>query len=162
MELHLVAAIGPRSEIGVAGGLPWRLPEDLRRFKAITMGHAIVMGRKTFESIGRPLPGRRNLVVTRGEAGFPEGIEVARTIEEALAMARQSDPAPMVIGGGEIYRATLPWATHLHITHVDDEVAGADAFFPAIEPREFEVVAEEPATTPGLRFVEYRRRPALT
>lgn len=156
--LHLVAAMGRDRAIGKAGALPWRVPEDLKRFKALTTGHAVIMGRKTFESIGRPLPNRRNLVVTRGGASLPEGVEACGSLEAAILLARQADPEPMVIGGGEIYRESLPLATHLHLTTIDMEVEGCDVFFPAFDESAFELVSREPAATAGVAFLLYRRR----
>ena len=156
--LCLIAAIGKNGEIGKDGALPWRLPEDLKRFKAITTGHAVIMGRKTFASIGRPLPNRRNIVVTRSNPELPPGVEKASSIEAAIALARESDPEPMVIGGGEIYRATIDKATRLEITEVAQEVDGADAFFPAIDAARFEETARSDAETEGVRFVTYRAR----
>ena len=156
--LCLIAAVGADGAIGIGGALPWRLPEDLKRFKAITTGHAVIMGRKTFESIGRPLPNRRNIVVTRSTPELPAGVERASSIDAAVALARQTDSEPMVIGGGEIYRATIGEATRLEITEVAREVPGADAFFPAIDRARFEESARTNAETPGVAFVTYRAR----
>ncbi len=115
--------------IGKAGRLPWRLPEEMRHFKATTMGHAIIMGRKTWEETGRPLPGRRNIVVTSRAI---EGVETFPTIDDAITAARTTDPEPFVIGGGEIYRAALPLATKLILTWVKMDVEG-DTRFPEID-----------------------------
>lgn len=157
-ELCLIAAVGQNGEIGKDGALPWRLPEDLKRFKAITSGHAVIMGRKTFDSIGRALPNRRNIVVTRSNPVLPEGVERAGSVDDAIALARQTDAEPMVIGGGEIYRATIEQATRLEITEVLQEVPGADAFFPSIDGVRFEESARTNAETPGVTFVTYRAR----
>jgi dihydrofolate reductase len=157
-DLCLIAAVGKNAEIGKDGALPWRLSEDLKRFKAITTGHAVIMGRKTFESIGRPLPNRRNIVVTRSTPELPEGVERASSIEAAIALARQTDAEPMVIGGGEIYKATIAEATRLEITEVAQEVPGADAFFPPIDRARFEESARTNAETEGVTFVTYRAR----
>lgn len=162
-ELSLIAALGKNREIGEAGQLPWRLPEDLKRFKRLTLGHAVIMGRKTFDSIGRALPERRNIVVSRAAAGAASttpGVELASSIDEALRLARETDAAPIVIGGAEIYALCLPLATELRLTHVDREVLGADAFFPAFSLEDFEITSETPAETEGVRFVDYRRRGA--
>lgn len=156
--LCLIAAVGKGNAIGVGGALPWRLPEDLKRFKAITTGHAVIMGRKTFDSIRRPLPNRRNIVVTRSNPALPDGVERASSIEEAIALARRTDDEPMIIGGGEIYSATIAHATRLEITEVAQEVPGADAFFPAIDPVRFDESARTNAETPGVAFVTYRPR----
>ncbi len=130
--LTLVAAVGANGVIGVAGGLPWRLPADLQHFKALTLGKPILMGRRTWDSLGRPLPGRRNLVVTR-QAGFvAAGAEVFATVEAAL-VAAAGQPEMMVIGGGELYTQLLPQATVLELTEVAATLEG-DAFFPAFDP----------------------------
>jgi len=157
LPLHLVVAVGRNGCIGKGGALPWRLPEDLKRFKAITLGHAVIMGRKTHESIGRALPGRRNIVVTRGAPSLPDGVERARSLDAAIALARTTDPEPMVIGGGEIYRESMALATHLHVTRVDIAVEGCDAFFPDVDETAFRVASTEPAETPGVTFVLYHR-----
>jgi dihydrofolate reductase len=157
-ELCLIAAVARDGAIGKGGALPWRLPEDLKRFKAITSGHAVIMGRKTFDSIGRALPNRRNIVVSRSKPGLPDGVELAASVEAAISLARASDSEPMIIGGGEIYAAALPFATRLEITTVPLDVAGADAFFPTIDPALFEETARLPAETGGATFVTYRRR----
>jgi dihydrofolate reductase len=157
-RLQLIVAIGTGGAIGVRGGLPWRLPEDLKRFKRLTTGHAIVMGRNTFESIGKPLPNRRNIVVSRSLAPS-EGIEVAATFDEALALARATDDAPFVIGGAGVYAAALPQSTDLHVTRVDAPVVeDADTFFPPFDESLFDQVETDRAATPGLRFIHYRRR----
>jgi dihydrofolate reductase len=152
----IVAWAGPRRVIGRAGSLPWRLPEDLRRFRDLTMGHALLMGRRTFESIGRALPGRRNLVLTRRPGWKAPGVEVHRDFEEALEAARSTDPCPFVIGGERLYALALPLVTRMEVTEIAAEVEG-DTFFPAFEEAAFEVVAERPAHTVGVRFVTYAR-----
>ena len=158
-ELHLVVAIARGGCIGKDGGLPWRFPEDLKHFKALTVGHAIIMGRKTFESVGKPLPGRTSVVVSsRPVAAFPPGVLVEPTLERALARARDIDVAPRLIGGGEIYRTALPTCTHLHVTELDVDVEGGDTFFPVIDPAVFEEKSRTPGATPGVTFVEYARR----
>ena len=157
-RLDLVAAVARDLCIGRAGQLPWHLPEDLKRFKAMTTGHAILMGRKTFESVGRPLPNRRNLVISRSAAALGEGIEICGSLDEAVARARETDDAPKVIGGAEIYRLALPLATHLSITWVDLEVEGCDAHFPEFRDGSFEEIERVSAQTQGVTFVEYRRR----
>lgn len=126
----LVAARDRRGAIGRDNALPWHLPEDLKRFRRITLGHPVLMGRRTAESIGRPLPGRRNLVLTRGAAAPFAGQEVVRSFAEALAMAGET---LMVIGGGEVYALALPHADVLELTEVDTVVEGATAFFPAFD-----------------------------
>jgi dihydrofolate reductase len=126
--LAMIAAMTEDRIIGKGGKLPWRLPDDMKHFKATTMGHAIIMGRKTWEETGRPLPGRRNLVVTSRAI---DGVETFRTIEAAIDAARTTDREPFVIGGGEIYRAALPYATKLVVTWVKGAYEG-DTRFPEV------------------------------
>lgn len=126
-EIVLVAAMGKNRVIGVDGGMPWHLPADLKHFKAMTMGHPIVMGRRTFESIGRALPGRRNVVLSRSLAEAPPGCELFASLEEAQKTV-ESGPL-MVIGGGELYRAALPLAARMELTFIDASPAG-DTHFP--------------------------------
>lgn len=128
--------------IGKDGELPWRLPNDLKRFKRLTQGHPILMGRKTWESIGRPLPGRLNLVLTRDPAFQAEGVEVVRSPEEALEKTGDR-PWLFVIGGEHVYGAFLPRAERLYLTRVDAETEGGDAFFPEWDPAWFEEVSRE-------------------
>lgn len=154
--LAMIAAVGPGRVIGKDGGLPWRLPEDLRHFKAATMGHAIVMGRRTWDSIGRPLPGRTSVVVSRGRPTLPDGIVLAHDLDEALRRARAVDAEPLIIGGGGVYAEAMPLATRLLVTEVEVEVEGGDAFFPPIPP-DFREVSRRPGETPGVTFVEYVR-----
>lgn len=155
LPLALVVAMARNRGIGLNGQLPWHLPEDLKRFKALTLGHALIMGRKTHESIGRPLPGRRNLVVTRSGAAFA-GCETAASLEAAMRLARETDPMPMVIGGAELYAQALPYATHLYLTRVDRDVE-ADTFFPGLIEAEWEQVRQEPVSE-GVSFLELVRR----
>lgn len=134
MTIELIVASARNGVIGREGGIPWHLPDDFRFFKATTMGHALVMGRKTFASIGRPLPGRRNIVVTRNPAWTAEGVEVAHGLPEAFARARAAgEDHCFVIGGGELYALALPLADRLHWTRVEADVDG-DTRFP--EPGE--------------------------
>lgn len=134
MKLALIAAMDRQRVIGINNQLPWHLPNDLQYFKAVTMGKPIIMGRKTYESIGRPLPGRPNLVISRNPDFSPAGVIPVDSVEAAIATAERllkdtdMDEA-MVIGGAEIYRQTLPLADRLYLTQVDAEVAG-DAWFP--------------------------------
>ncbi len=137
-SVTLVVAMTPAGVIGRDNALPWHLPDDLRRFKALTMGKPIVMGRRTFESIGRPLPGRRNIVLSRCAAQLPEGLILARDWPAALAAAGDA-PEIMVIGGAEIYALALPWARRVHQTVVDADVDG-DARFPPLDEREWREV----------------------
>ena len=129
-RLSLIAALDRHRAIGKGNALPWHLPADLKRFKALTLGKPVLMGRKTAESLGRALPGRRNLVLTRsGRVPF-DGMEAIASIDDALAFAEDE---LCVIGGGEVYALCLPRADRLHLTHVDTVVGEADAFFPALD-----------------------------
>lgn len=134
MKVSLIAAMDRNFAIGKDSALPWHLPDDLKRFKALTVGKPILMGRKTAQSLGRALPGRLNLVLTRsGEVPF-DGMQAVATLEEARIIAAEAGAGELcVIGGGEIYVLTLPIATQLHLTLVETEVSGADAFFPRFD-----------------------------
>ena len=144
MQVSLIAALDRNRGIGKGNDLPWRLPDDLKRFKALTLGKPILMGRKTAESLGRALPGRVNLVLTRsGRAPF-EDMQAVATVDEALAIARNSHAAELcVIGGAEIYALTLPMADTLYLTHVDTLVPEADAFFPEFDASRWKVTRRE-------------------
>lgn len=133
--LCLVAAVAKNRVIGRQGKMPWHLPEDLKHFRRVTLGHAVIMGRLTFESMGKALPKRRNIVVSRQALSF-EGCEVVSSLEQAIALARTTDPEPRVIGGGQLYTLALPLATQLILTEVQQEPVG-DAFFPEFGPHEF-------------------------
>lgn len=157
-ELVLIAAVSRNGVIGAGGKLPWHLPDDLKRFKALTLDHAIIMGRKTYESIGRPLPRRRNLVVSRRPDFAPPGVEVFRDLESALEAAYQGgDPSPFIVGGAELYEQALPLATRLELTQVHDTVDG-DVYFPIYDPLAWELVAHEEHD--GFAFASYVRKPA--
>ncbi|MDC7785581.1 dihydrofolate reductase [Rhodoplanes sp. TEM] len=151
-ELVLVAAVAANGVIGRAGGLPWRLKSDMRHFRTLTLGHPVVMGRRTFESIGKPLPGRTTIVATRDRSFAAPGVVAAASLEAALAVARadalrRGAGAVMLAGGGELYRAAMPLADRLEITRVDVSPAG-DAEFPEIDPGVWREVARTPGT-PG-------------
>ena len=133
MKLHLIYARSRNGVIGKDNQMPWHLPEDLAHFKRVTLGQPVIMGRKTWESLGRPLPRRRNLVVTRQTGFTPPGIEVHATLEGAIAAARITDPEPHIIGGGEIYALALPLATRIELTEIAAEPLG-DAWFPKLGP----------------------------
>jgi dihydrofolate reductase len=148
--LSLIVAMSKNQVIGRNGGLPWRLRSDLVRFKKITMGHTLIMGRKTFESIGRVLPGRRTIVISRTTNAI-DGVEIAASLEGALEMARQ-DSEPFVIGGGEIYRLALPLANRLYITRVEVNIDG-DTYFPNIDFAKFtRMQRERMEASPGDEF----------
>jgi len=134
--LVLVVAMSENRVIGRAGGIPWDLPEDRRHFVAVTRGHALIMGRATYDSIGRPLPKRRNIVVSRNRSLVIDGCDVVGSLEAAIELARTEDDAPRVIGGGQLYVEALPIATRIYVTEVAGEVEG-DTFFPALDPRQW-------------------------
>ncbi len=143
----------------VKGDLPWHISEDLRHFKRVTMGHAILMGRVTWESIGRPLPGRRSIVVSRNPDLQLPGADVVHSVEDAIALAREGgDDTPFIIGGAGLYTAALPYVTHIHLTEVDREVDG-DTFFPELNPDSWIEVERKAGKTPGVSFVTLERRP---
>jgi dihydrofolate reductase len=152
--LALIVGLARNRGIGLRGALPWHVPEDLKRFKALTMGHAIIMGRKTHESIGRALPGRRNIVVTRGSAVFP-GCDTVNSLEQALALTAE-DELPFIIGGSQLYAEALPKVTHLFLTQLDRDVE-ADTFFPELKTTDWQEVKREAGTTAGVTFVDLRR-----
>ena len=132
-DVSLVAALDRNFAIGRGGAMPWHLPADLKRFKALTLGKTMLMGRKTALAIGRALPGRTNLVLTRADVAPFAGQEVVHSIDEATA--RVGDAELAVIGGGEVYTLALPYATRLHLTWVNTTVANADAYFPRFDTR---------------------------
>lgn len=160
-KIVIVAAVARNHVIGSEGDLPWRLPADMKRFKAITLGKPMVMGRKTFESIGRPLPGRRTIVVTRDRSWTAEGVEVAPSLDAALALAAAGDPEEIVVaGGGEIYAQAIGRADRMRLTWVDAAPEG-DARFPDFVASEWRETSREthPAVDgrPGFAFVDYVR-----
>lgn len=155
-RISIIVAVTRNNAIGVKGDLLYHISADLKRFKAITMGHPIIMGRKTFESFPNgPLPGRRNIVITRQEEYKRNGIEVVGSLEEALKAVEGADEA-MVIGGGEIYRAAMKYASCLYLTEIDVVRDDADTFFPAINRNEWEVVEESAVETDPRSGVPYR------
>ena len=130
--ITIIAAIGKNNELGKDNQLLWHLPEDLKYFKKMTMGHPIIMGRKTYESIGKPLPNRTNIVVSRKEDWFEEGILIVPSIKDAIKHAKKINEQIFIIGGGNIYEQTIDLADCLKITQVDFQTK-ADAFFPKID-----------------------------
>ena len=157
--LTLIVATERHNGIGINNTLPWRLPEDLAFFKRTTTGHPILMGRKTFESIGRPLPNRRNIVITRNPAWQHEGVDTAGSLQQAADLA--GDGEVFVIGGAQIYADALPLATRLIVTEIDADFA-CDAFFPAIDSAVWKEVSREPHQSAeqgfAYAFVIYHRR----
>ena len=140
--ISIIVAASANNVIGAQGDLPWRLSDDLKRFKAVTMGKPIIMGRKTWESIGRPLPGRQNIVITRQEDFAADGCDVVPSTEAAAAAAGDADEI-MVIGGSQVYELFLPKAERLYVTRVHADVEG-DAFFPVVDENEWRLVSDEP------------------
>lgn len=159
-KVALVAALDRRRAIGRDGGMPWHLPADLRRFRSLTMGKPVLMGRRTAQSIGRALPGRENLVLTRQPSAPFGGQHVVRSVEAAIALAGERDL--MVIGGGEIYAMTIERADVLHLTWIDAAVDGADTWFPAIDPSRWQETlrthhAADARHAYAFDFIDYRR-----
>ena len=159
----MIAAVAANHVIGADNRLPWRIADDLRRFRALTMGHAVIMGRKTWESLPHPLPGRQNIVVTRRRGYTAAGAEIAGSFDEALALVRLPEPA-FCIGGGELYRAALPRATMLHLTEIARSFEG-DVKFPPIAVGDWRPTARETHRTEGpdgfaYAYVTYEREPA--
>ena len=139
--ISLIVAASTNNAIGVRGDLPWRLSSDLKRFKALTMGKPIVMGRLTYESIGRPLPGRQNVVITHQRGFEADGCDVVRSIDEAIRVTAAAAEI-MIIGGGEIYRQFLPRAERIYLTRVQADIDG-DAFFPELAADEWHETSSE-------------------
>lgn len=166
IPVAVIAAVAENGVIGSRGGMPWRLSTDMKRFRRLTMGKPVVMGRRTYETIGKPLDGRANFVVTRQKSFAPAGTNVAPSLEAALLAAKERARATgaseiMVIGGGELYRAALPLADRLYITHVEATPEG-DTHFPAIDPAVWHAVNSErqpvgEKDTAGTVFVTYER-----
>ena len=160
-RVSLLAALDRRRAIGRHGAMPWHLPDDLKRFKALTLGKPVLMGRKTALAIGRALPGRPNLVLTRAdEAPYP-GQRVVHSMDEALAASASAEEL-VVVGGGEVYALAMPFATHLLLTWIAGETPDADTFFPEIDPRDWRETARvhHPADARhafAFDFVDYER-----
>lgn len=164
MTLSIIVAVAGNGVIGCAGRMPWHISEDLRRFKRITSGHPVVMGRKTFESLGnKPLPGRTNIVVTRNaDFTVPEGVVRVSSLEEALSEFRDTDEEVFIIGGGQIYRQAMPMADKLYLTRIEASPEG-DTHFPEIAADEWRMVwceahpADVVGGVPPFEFVDYIR-----
>jgi dihydrofolate reductase len=156
-EIVGIAAVATNGVIGAGNDIPWRIPADWARFKRLTTGQVLIMGRKTYESIGRPLPGRTTFVITRDNTWRVDGVQAVPSLDEAFALAGDLDPEIIfVAGGGEIYRAAWQRLTGLEITEVDQEPAG-EKTFPTIDPREWRETARD--AHDGYSFVSYRRIP---
>ena len=141
MTLSLVVAASSNNGIGRDGGLPWHLPDDLRQFKRLTTGKAVIMGRSTYESIGRPLPDRRNIVMTRNADYVADGCDLVSSVSEAMDAVEGADET-MIIGGGQVYRDFLPLADRIYLTRVHAEVEG-DTYFPEIDESTWQLVSSE-------------------
>ncbi|HEX4104413.1 MAG TPA: dihydrofolate reductase [Candidatus Paceibacterota bacterium] len=146
MNISLIGAMGKNREFGLGDQLPWHLPDDLKHFKALTRGHTVIMGRKTYESIGKPLPDRKNIIITRNKDFKADGCVVVGSMEEALAETK-NDPAGndrkvFVIGGAEIYKLALPYAQKIYLTLVDASPK-ADKYFPEFGEKEWRLIKEE-------------------
>jgi len=158
--LSIIVAMSRHRVIGLNNSLPWRLPADLKRFKRLTMGHTLLMGRKTLQSIGRLLPGRTIVVITRQKDFAAEGVLVAHSIDEALKLAAGDEV--FIAGGAQIYHQTLPLADRLYLTIIDAEFAG-DAYFPALDESDWQLLSEErhdpsEANPYSYRFLVYERK----
>lgn len=159
MRVSLIVAMGSNGVIGVDDGLPWHLPEDLANFKALTLGHPMIMGRTTYDSIGRPLPGRTSIVVTRQsdwDAGH-DAVLVAHSVDEAFALAEELDDEVALIGGAQLYAAALDRVDRMVVTHVDDAPTG-DTVFPDVDWSRWKAIAESAGEgPPPFRIVTYDR-----
>ncbi|WCN12156.1 type 3 dihydrofolate reductase [Marinomonas mediterranea] len=158
--LSLIVAMSTNRVIGINNALPWHLPNDLKYFKQATMGKPIIMGRNTFESIGKPLPGRRNIVITRNPGYKADGVDVVGSLDQAIQLGEDiclvnGHEEVMIIGGSQIYDLALSRADRLYITHVDAHVEG-DAFFPEVDWSGYEKIAEEGFEASGHNPYDYR------
>lgn len=158
-KISIIVAMSNNNVIGAKNALPWHISEDLKRFKSLTMGKPIIMGRKTFDSIGQALPGRRNIVFTRNTDLEINGVDIVSSIDNLFSLIKDEEQV-FVIGGEEIYRIFLDHATHLYVTEVDSVLKG-DAYFPKFSTNDWvEINREQSANEEGLRFsfVNYRRQ----
>lgn len=163
MAINIVVAVADNGAIGAGGDLPWHLPADLKRFKATTMGSPIIMGRKTFESIGKALPGRQNIVISGNPNFAAVGVQVVNGLDQAILLARGSSERIMIIGGATIYRLALPLSDRIYMTRIHTSPEG-DTFFPDLDAGEWDVGAEQnfdaEGAHPAYSFVTYNRRRA--
>ena len=150
-NLAMIVAMANKRVIGKDGGLPWHIPEDLKHFKKTTLGHAVIMGRKTYESIGRPLPKRANIVVSRNKEALFDGCQTAHNLDQAIALAREDDDCPFVIGGASLFEEALPKTTVLYFTQINRNVEG-DTFFPEFDETEFDEIERRDGETEGVVF----------
>jgi dihydrofolate reductase len=161
--LSLIVATAQNNAIGRNNELLWHISEDLKYFKSTTTSHPVIMGRKTYESIGRPLPGRRNIVITRGTIEAPQiknpqttSFEVSNNLEEVISLAKNSEDEFFVMGGGELYKQTFSSADRLYITKIYAEAEGADTFFPVVDEAEWKVVKESERLTDEENGIEFQ------
>ncbi len=159
MIISLIAAMAENRVIGRDNSVPWRLPDDLIRFRETTMGHPVIMGRKTFESIGKPLPGRKNIIITRNPDYRQEGCIVVHNLPDALAECSESDEV-FICGGGEIFRESLPFVVRIYLTVIHEEIEG-DTFFPEISADYYEVSREESTAPIPHSFLLYEKKPGI-
>ena len=158
MKISIVVAASENLVIGYKNALPWHISEDLKHFKQITINHSVVMGRKTFESIGKPLKERRNIVISRDGTLKIEGAEVVNSLDEAIHRTKNENEI-FIIGGEQIYKIAMPIATHMHVTKVYNNIKG-DAFFPAFDENEWKILTQKDSeTSEGLKFsfIEYEK-----
>ena len=156
VKIAIIAAVALDGTIGHEGRIPWHLSDDLKRFKRLTMGHAVIMGRKTFESLGKPLPGRHNFVLTRNTQFHAEGVTTCVSLDAAIAACEQAgETAAFIIGGAEVYRQALVKADALLLTHVHQQIGGDTKFPPYDRSQWIEAAREDKA---DCSFVEYTRR----
>ena len=141
--ISLIAAIGKDNELGKGNTLLWNMPGDMKHFRETTSGHPVIMGRKTFESIGKPLPNRQNVVITRDKTYLRHGVDVAHSLEEALSLFKNKNEEIFIIGGAEIYKQAMLFADKLYITHIEAEDKNADIFFPEIIPIVWNEISHE-------------------
>lgn len=152
MRISLIVVVAENGVIGREGGMPWRIPEDLKFFKNTTLGKPVIMGRKTFQSIGRPLPGRMNIVLTRDSHWHADGVNVARDLDAALRLARNTGTIEvMIIGGAAVYDAALPLADRIYLTRVHREFDG-DTLFPFLEPEVWKEVSRHGKTSEDVPY----------
>lgn len=159
MSIKIIAAIGKNNELGANNALLWNLPGDMKFFRETTRGATVIMGRLTFESIGRPLPKRRNIVITRSDDYRPEGAEIAGSLEAALDAAK-ADPEVYIIGGASVYAQALPVCDEMILTEIDEEYPRADVFFPDFDRSDWEseLIAENSDGGTRYRHVRYIRK----
>jgi dihydrofolate reductase len=153
LPLALVCAMARNRVIGRANGIPWDLPEDRKHFRALTVGHSIIMGRATWDSLGKPLPKRHNIVVSRQPTLALHGADVVPNLQRAIELAREQDSEPRVIGGGQLYLEALPLATRIYLTVLDDDYNG-ETFFPELDPESFRCSEERRGTGATYRTLE--------